>query len=274
MTPLNFSQFINGIKMLIHGSITVNKNSCTVTYYAQIVCLLPKEYKLLVLFLEYPNHVLTYEMIVDQLWDLDRVPSANGIRSHIKGLRKAFRKVNNTIEIIETVHGMGYRLNPVLLKQEDSETLCSLPPPPILKDFLQTKAIEYCILDQQFFLQYISPSLIEYCDYPESLKIGSYVGDSFPELIGFEEILAKVITKEEPNLEIQGVARSVNPKRPAYVNFYVMANQDVHWPSNHHEPLLFIFIEDASEKMSYKQRITQLENEMSLFGTLNISYLV
>lgn len=261
-------------KMLIYGQIKVDTESCMVTYQDQIVSLLPKEYKLLIFFLEYPHYVLTYEMIVDQLWDLDRIPTHSSIRSHIKGLRKAFRKVDNTIEIIETVHGMGYRLNPVLLKPEDSETLYTLQPSPILKNFLKTKAIEYCILDQQLIIQYISLSLIDYCDYSENLKIGSYVTDSFPELIGFEEILAKVIRNEEPSLEIQGVARSVNPKIPAYVNFYIMANQDLHWPSNHHEPLLFIFIEDTSEKMSYKQRITQLENEMSLFSTFNISYMV
>lgn len=94
--PLN-SQVIS------YGKILVDTNSCRVTYDGQIITLLPKEYKLLLLFLSYPNHVLSYEIIVDKLWEVEKFPTPSSIRSHIKGLRKAFQKING--DVIELFMG-------------------------------------------------------------------------------------------------------------------------------------------------------------------------
>ncbi|HEY9610681.1 winged helix-turn-helix domain-containing protein, partial [Allocoleopsis sp.] len=63
------SQSLNA-QALSYGKILVDTDCCKVTYDGQIVTLLPKEYNLLVLFLKYPNHVLSYEVIIDRLWNL------------------------------------------------------------------------------------------------------------------------------------------------------------------------------------------------------------
>lgn len=249
-------------QILSYGKIWVDTASCTVHYHNEIIDLYPKEYELLVLFLKYPNHVLSYEFIVDQLWEVDKLPTPGNIRTHIKGLRKAFKRVNDSEEIIETVHGIGYRLRPPKTFKETNNSIIA-PSLSIMKGFFQAKAIEYLVIDNQFIIRYISPGLIDYCDYPEFLKVGIKAEEVFPEFIGLEEGFEKILNHELDNLEIKGIARSAKPDRPEFINFYVMTDGCQN-RENKKDKYLFIFFEDASEHMSYRQRLVQLENTMYL----------
>lgn len=249
-------------QILSYGKILVDTDSCIVKYDDTVVDLYPKEYDLLVLFLKYPNHVLSYEFIVDKIWDIDKYPTPGNIRTHIKGLRKAFKKVNDSEEIIETVHGIGYRLKPVKTFREAKNSIIS-PSLSIMKGFFKAKAIEYLVIDNQWVIRYISPGLNDYCDYPEFLKVGIQAEEVFPEFIGLEEGFEKILNQELDKLEIKGIARSVNPNRPEFINFYVMS-EECQNRENKTDKLLFIFFEDASEHMSYRQRLVQLENTMYL----------
>lgn len=249
-------------QILSYGKILVDTDSCRVKYDDTGVDLYPKEYDLLVLFLKYPNHVLSYEFIVDKIWDIDKYPTPGNIRTHIKGLRKAFKKVDESEEIIETVHGIGYRLKPVKTFRESKNSIIS-PSLSIMKGFFKAKAIEYLVIDNQWVIRYISPGLNDYCDYPEFLKVGIQAEEVFPEFIGLEEGFEKILNQELDKLEIKGIARSVNPNRPEFINFYVMS-EECQNRENKTDKLLFIFFEDASEHMSYRQRLVQLENTMYL----------
>ncbi|HEY9829045.1 MAG TPA: winged helix-turn-helix domain-containing protein [Stenomitos sp.] len=248
-------------QVVSYGKILVDTNSCQVTYESQLINLHPKEYKLLLLFLKYPNHVLSAEIIINKLWNIDKSPTEGSIRSHIKGLRKAFKKIDNSVQIIETVHGLGYRLKP--LKPEKSTHPILSPPLSVMKGFLQAKAIEYVVINEEFIIKYISPNLSDYCDYPEFIKVGLKAEKAFPEFVGIEAIFKKIIEKKQDNFELKNIARAANPNRPEYINLYVMREE-----AKTSDPLqgkfLFIFFEDASETMLYKQRIVQLENELYL----------
>ncbi len=243
------------------GRISVNTDSCQVTYDGQIITLLPKEYKLLLLFLRYSKHVLSYEFIIDKLWEGDKYPTQSSIRSHIKGLRKAFNKIDNSALIIETVHGLGYRLNP-LKKTKITDPIFS-PSLSVFKGFLKAKAIEYVVIDEKFMITYISPGLTNYCDYPEFLKVGIHAKDAFPEFLELEEVFKTSINQENYNYEIKNIARAANPNRPEYINLYVM-REKINKSDIIQENSLFIFFEDASESMLYKQRLVQIENEAYL----------
>lgn len=70
----------------------------------QRVALKNKESKLLTLFLEYPNELLTYDKIFERLWDYDEEPSAGSLRSYINTARSFLGKKN-----IETIKNVGYR---------------------------------------------------------------------------------------------------------------------------------------------------------------------
>ncbi len=63
-----------------------------------------KELRLLVLFLEYPDELISKERIFDALWEYDEQPSEGSLRTYIKVLRSHLGK-----ERIETVKNMGYR---------------------------------------------------------------------------------------------------------------------------------------------------------------------
>ena len=244
--------------MLSYGKILVDTFACRVTYDGIIISLLPKEYQLLSLFLKHPHHVLSYEFIVDQIWEIGKIPTPNSIRSHIKSLRKAFKEANVSKEIIETVHGIGYRLNPL---EKDKSAI--LPSPSVVKKIIKAKAIEYVVFNEKSIIEYLSPGLIDYCDYPEFLKVDNKADLAFPEFIGLEEVFEKIITQDYNNYEIKGIAKSSNPKRPEYINMYIMLDDSKKLAKKANK-LLFVFFEDASEQMFYKQRLVQLENESYL----------
>ena len=244
-----------------YGKIWVDTHSYIVTYEGTKITLLPQEYKLLLLFLKYPNHVLSYEVIAQQLWQTEKCPTPSTIRSHIKGLRKAFKTVNSSENLIETVHGFGYRLK--TLENRNSHHPIISPSLSMMTTFLKAKAIEYAVINDQFMIKYISPGLADYCDYPEFLKLDIPAGYPFPELIGYEEILGQIINEESENFEIKGVARAANPNRPDYINLYIIPDKGKKTDLGR-EKLLFIFFEDSSEHMIYRQRIVQIENELCL----------
>ncbi len=70
----------------------------------QKVALKTKEAKLLSLFLEYPNELLTYDKIFERLWNYEEEPSAGSLRSYVKTVRSFLGKDN-----VETIKNVGYR---------------------------------------------------------------------------------------------------------------------------------------------------------------------
>lgn len=63
-----------------------------------------KELKLLSLFLQNPNEIITYDTINTTLWDYDEEPSSGSLRTYIKILRSNIGK-----DKIETIKNVGYR---------------------------------------------------------------------------------------------------------------------------------------------------------------------
>lgn len=248
--------------MLNYGKIAVDTDSCTVMYDRKNIDLHPKEYSILILLLKHPNHVLTYEFIIDKLWSFDKTPAHSSIRSHIKSIRKALACANANEEVIETVHGMGYRLNP-LIKNKNELSKGSHLSISVLKNFIKAKALEYLVLEPDLKIKYFSPDMQKYCDYPTSLKVGIHAGEAFPEFIGCEEAFEKVRNKENEKFEIKGIARASNPNRPNYINFYIIADES-ETKYRQSKPFFFVFFEDVSEHMIYKQRLVQQENEAYL----------
>lgn len=70
----------------------------------QRVALKTKEAKLLSLFLEYPNELLSYDKIFERLWEYDEEPSAGSLRSYVNTVRSFLGKDN-----VETIKNVGYR---------------------------------------------------------------------------------------------------------------------------------------------------------------------
>ncbi len=91
-------------------NLSLDSNTCNVTYKEQPLHLTPKEYALLELFLRNPKHVYSAGAIIENLWSFEDPPGEDAVRTHIKGLRQKLKQAGASANIIETVYGIGYRL--------------------------------------------------------------------------------------------------------------------------------------------------------------------
>lgn len=91
------------------GDLQLNPAACEVTYQQKILPLSAKEYGLLELFLRYPQRVFNSTAILDHLWTFDDAPGEDTVRAHVKRLRQRL-KAHGVENMIETLYGMGYRL--------------------------------------------------------------------------------------------------------------------------------------------------------------------
>lgn len=97
---------------LTWGNLCLDLDSGRVTFGGQVISLTATEYNLLELLLRNPDRIFSRSAILDRLWGFDDAPTDRAINTHIKDIRKKLKASGLTVEIIETVYGMGYRLKP------------------------------------------------------------------------------------------------------------------------------------------------------------------
>jgi len=95
------------------GELHLDPSTCEAAYKQQALNLTPKEYSLLKLFLSHGGHVFSRGAIIASLWAFDDPPTEETIKSHVKSLRQKLRAVGAPADFIETIYGLGYRLNPL-----------------------------------------------------------------------------------------------------------------------------------------------------------------
>lgn len=95
------------------GGLEIDSERYSVSFNNSPIKLTPNEFKLLYQFASRPGQTLTREQLLDELHggasSMDR-----SVDSHIKNLRKKLEAASGE-SMIETVYGVGYRLN-ILLK--------------------------------------------------------------------------------------------------------------------------------------------------------------
>jgi diguanylate cyclase (GGDEF)-like protein len=102
--------------VLIWGDLQLDPGKCEVRYGEILLNLTAKEYGLLELFMQNSQKIHSQTSILSKLWSLeDEPPSPETLRALIKRLRQKLKPVGAD-QLIETVYGMGYRLNPVFQK--------------------------------------------------------------------------------------------------------------------------------------------------------------
>ncbi|MBF2022081.1 MAG: response regulator [Hydrococcus sp. C42_A2020_068] len=105
------------LPVLKWGDLQLEPSTYEVTYGEQPLSLTPKEYAILELFLRNPRRVFSCGAILDHLWEFEKLPGENAVRTHIKELRHKLKAIGAPADIIETVYGIGYRL-------KEQETMC------------------------------------------------------------------------------------------------------------------------------------------------------
>jgi two-component system, OmpR family, response regulator QseB len=97
--------------ILSHGQLHLDAGTCRVTYGEAPLTLTPKEYRILECFLRSPAQVFPRAILLDKLWDLDQSSGEETIKTHITNLRRKLKTVGCPEDVIETIYGIGYRLN-------------------------------------------------------------------------------------------------------------------------------------------------------------------
>lgn len=92
--------------------IEIDNNSRRVTADKKPVNLTPKEFDLLYYFMSSPNQIFGREQLLKEVWEYEFLGDLRTVDTHIKRLREKLKKQSTEAsEMIETVWGLGYRLN-------------------------------------------------------------------------------------------------------------------------------------------------------------------
>lgn len=95
--------------------LKINKSGQEVFYILDGECkkvdLTSLEFKLLMYFASKPHEVINRDEILDKLWGEDVHVYSRSVDTHVSKLRK---KLGPVSQIIESVHGAGYKFNPTL----------------------------------------------------------------------------------------------------------------------------------------------------------------
>lgn len=95
------------------GSLSLNPSTFEVTYEDEPLTLTPKEFALLELLVSSGRRVLSRPSIIERMWSLDDPPTEEAVKTHIRTLRQKLRAVGAPDDLIETVHGLGYRMKQI-----------------------------------------------------------------------------------------------------------------------------------------------------------------
>lgn len=93
--------------LLKTGNLIVNLDEHTVTADGERILLTFKEFELLRLFLSHPGMVYTRDQLFNEIWGMNYCGETRTVDMHIRTLRQ---KLGCYGEMIETVRGVGYRL--------------------------------------------------------------------------------------------------------------------------------------------------------------------
>ena len=92
------------------GPIEINTQAHEAKVQGESVELSPKEFELLKALIENEGNVLSREQLLQNIWGISFVGGTRTVDTHVQTLRRKLnRKVDLTGNIIQTVHGVGYR---------------------------------------------------------------------------------------------------------------------------------------------------------------------
>ncbi|MEO1069937.1 MAG: response regulator transcription factor [Cyanobacteria bacterium J06638_6] len=123
--PFDLSELIAQIRALLRrgqmtqpttlqwGDLELNPTTYDVTYQETPIRLTPKEFAILELLMRHGRRVLSRHFILESIWQLEDPPGEETVKAHLKALRQKLHKAGAQRHLIETVHGLGYRLRAV-----------------------------------------------------------------------------------------------------------------------------------------------------------------
>lgn len=93
------------------GQLALNDDNYSAAIGAEHIIFTPSEFKLLKLFANRPNRIFSREELLDEVTGHFSDCSYRAIDSHIKNLRRKLSNAAPQFHIIQSVYGVGYKLN-------------------------------------------------------------------------------------------------------------------------------------------------------------------
>ena len=151
----------------IHLDLSTN----IVTYNQQLLHLTQKEYGLLETFLRYPKQVFSRRVLLDRVWSAAEFPSEEAVTTHIKGLRHKLRAAGLSIDPIETLYGLGYRLKPVPVKSTQIAAKSVVSKPAITEPVVTESVVTESVVSKSVISKSVisEPVVSKYKEEPSSL---------------------------------------------------------------------------------------------------------
>jgi len=129
----------------------------------------------------------------------------------------------------------------------------------LLDKLLSLRRIEYLAVDRQLKIQETSLNVQEFAEIPDGVEKGKDLRDSFPELIGIEEVLDDILEQRQPSFQLKSVTRVLNDGSYLYLDLYVFGQKDQLKPER-----LIIVCEDVTDATTLQQSMVQVVNENSI----------
>lgn len=95
--------------VLTFREITLYQEEFRVTVGGQEVSLSPKEFRILELFITYPNRVWSREELIQEIWGADFMGDRKTVDVHIRWLREKIEPDPGHPQYVITLRGFGYR---------------------------------------------------------------------------------------------------------------------------------------------------------------------
>ncbi|MEM9480818.1 MAG: response regulator transcription factor [Verrucomicrobiota bacterium] len=99
----------DGMSQLAMADLTVNLMTREAVRGGRMIDLSPKEFALLVYFMESPGRVLTRTQIIEHVWEYQFNPGTNLVDVYVRKLRTKIDAPQEA-SLFETVRGVGYRM--------------------------------------------------------------------------------------------------------------------------------------------------------------------
>jgi DNA-binding response OmpR family regulator len=94
------------------GDVVVDESSREVTRGGAPVALTAKEFDLLAFLAAHPRHVFSRDQLMDRVWDYSAAVDTGTVTVHIRRLREKLEPDPARPRHLQTVWGVGYRLDP------------------------------------------------------------------------------------------------------------------------------------------------------------------
>ena len=94
------------------GGLALDRDGHAARYGEQPLLLTGTEHRLLEALLQARGSTCSKALLLQAAWNWAESPGSDSVRTHIKNLRAKLAALGAPLDLVETVYGVGFRMNP------------------------------------------------------------------------------------------------------------------------------------------------------------------